>query len=119
MFDWLSEDKLAAKRQGLIRAIRVEDMADLGDALDDADVDDCQWLLSMIEVQFGQYGRYLDDPIILEKSINKLHNQHIYVLGRLGHKQTIRGRWGRISTRTVAYSGMIVAIISLVVAWNK
>ena len=34
MFDWLNEDKLAAKRQGLIRATRNESLKELGEALD-------------------------------------------------------------------------------------
>ena len=116
MFDWLNEDKLAAKRQGLIRATRNESLKELGEALDASDVDDCRWPLSMIDAQFGQSSRYIDDLVILDKAIKQLHNQRVYVESRLGHKQTIRGRWERISTRAVAYAGLALAIISLIVA---
>jgi hypothetical protein len=77
--------EISERRQNLIRAWHGNS---LGDAVEDADADDLEWLLERIDAAIRESPHHVS-PDMAKDSMERLRRDRIFIAGELGIKRTL------------------------------
>ncbi len=82
-------EEISKRRQELIRVVRGDNNKAFGEAVDQADADDLDWLLERLDAQLGETPHWVEDEEQLKEMMARYRHQRIVVAGVLGNKKTV------------------------------
>lgn len=109
-------EEISERRQESIRLMRTGESKIFGAAIENADVDDLEWLLERLDAQLDETSHHVKDPSLLKDIQERNRRYRIAVAGILGNKRTLEKRSKETKAETRANWSMFISAAAVMIA---